>query len=126
VTDGFVTTYNLEVVRMDEELVLKTSSTLIACWGFDSLRFRHIVSWCNGLAPITTDDKVWVRIPRRLRWRIKEGNGVPACLLNKNPLSWAWFESTVLRKIYRVVGESGHPACFGSKRTRRFESCLPY
>jgi hypothetical protein len=35
---------------------------------------------------------------RTTNWRIKEGNGVPACLLNKNPLSWAWFESTVLRK----------------------------
>jgi len=28
---------------------------------------KKTVSWCNGLAPIVTDDKVWVRILRRLR-----------------------------------------------------------
>ena len=39
----------------------------------------------------------------RDNWRIEEGNGVPACLLNKNPLGWAWFESTVLRNNGSVV-----------------------
>ena len=79
---------------MDEELVLKTSNTLTVYWGFDSLRFRNLVFWCNGLAPIVTADKVWVRIPRRLqhpmcvpelgreKWKITQ-IGKEACLLNK-------------------------------------------
>lgn len=39
----------------------------------------------------------------RDNWIIKEGNGVPDCLLNNNPLSWAWFESTVIRNNGSVV-----------------------
>ena len=29
------------------------------------------------------------------------------------------------RYFYRDIGEPGHPASFGTKRTRRFESCYP-
>ena len=29
------------------------------------------------------------------------------------------------KKTSRDVGESGYPACFGSRRTRKFESCHP-
>ena len=37
------------------------------------------------------------------------------------------FEYSALRrqKLIRDIGESGYPACFGSRRTRRFESCYP-
>lgn len=52
---------------MDEELVLKTSITVKRIGGSIPFVSAKIVSWCNGLAPIVTADKVWVRIPRRLQ-----------------------------------------------------------
>ena len=33
---------------MDEELVLKTSNTLVVYYGFDSLRFRNIDGVCSS------------------------------------------------------------------------------
>ena len=61
---------------------------------------KHYECFREGSNPSETTKKSELCVPElgREKWRMKEGNGVPACLLNKNPLSWVWFESTVLRK----------------------------